>query len=603
MPNGRSANVRSHRRGGNRRRGSLWLILGIVFVLVASGATAGWVYVKHRDCTGHLLATVVAAPDIAPILQTLNSDWAKTKPSVGGKCVSVNINSVDSLLVTQQLSGRWDTKSDGAPPDVWVPESSVWIRQASVSPTAEPLMPDLQPSLARSPSVIAMPRDMATTLGWPNTTFDWPDIAKDASDPAFWTGHGKTWGKFQFTMTDPETSTAGLLALMAIADADNSGSVDQTESDGILKLNQTKHGDAGGTGDILKGLAAADAQSTNAALSYVSAFPALEQDVISYNRNDPKEPLVAVYPKSGSYDADHPYLILRNPKWGTPGSLTAATAFEAYVRGPHARLTFLAAGFRDSNRRGNGKFTSAAGVQGNALVLPLPRAVLVPDSVRQTLYRWTAVSQQANMLIVLDVSGSMDNVVKGSGKTRLQLAKIAALNAIQQFDPQSRVGLWEFATQLDGTKDYKSLVSLGPLGETLPDGKTRGDELTTAVNGLTAHGNTGLYNTIAAAQAAVRANYVPNATNVVVLMTDGQDDPRPNGGIDLTQLESKLVQARNSRTNVPIVTVALSADADAAVLEEISRKSGTVSLTSQTGFDLNQVLLSALFGVAVSGQQ
>ncbi|HEY1488723.1 MAG TPA: hypothetical protein VGF84_21615, partial [Micromonosporaceae bacterium] len=75
MPNGRSANVRSHRRGGDRRRRSPWLVLGVVAVVVAGGLTAGWTYLVHRACSGMDHAVVYAAPDIAPILSQLNTQW------------------------------------------------------------------------------------------------------------------------------------------------------------------------------------------------------------------------------------------------------------------------------------------------------------------------------------------------------------------------------------------------------------------------------------------------------------------------------------------------------------------------------------------------
>jgi Ca-activated chloride channel homolog len=605
MANGRSANVRSHRRG--RGRTPLWLGLGLVVVLVAGGAVVSWPRLFPKPCSGSETATIDAAPDIAPILQQLNTGWAKTKPAVGGHCVAVTISQKDSALMAVWLGSPWDP-ANGPAPDVWVPESSVWIQQASTSSVAQQLMPDLQPSLARSPNVIAMPQSEAKALGWPDPPkFDWPDVIKDANTANYWNTLKQTFGSFKFTMTNPETSTAGMLTLMSIADGDNNGSIALDPGAGSEKPNVinlakllNKTALVGDSSDILTGLASADTQSAAAATAYVSAFPALEQDVIKYDETDPKEPLVAIYPTTGSFDADNPYLILNNPSWGSAKSVEAAKAFRDYVRTPDARRMFLNAGFRDANRNGDSTFTSANGVAGSLADLTLPRTVIDPNSVRQTLLTWNAATQESNVLIVMDVSGSMDDVVAGANhRTRLQLAQKAAQDAIDQFSGQSNVGLWEFSTDLDGQKDYKSLVSLGALTDVMPDGTTtRRDALSAQIAALKGGGNTGLYNTVDAAQKSVSADFKPNARNFIVVITDGKNTPGTAGGgteIDLQELKLDLTHIKGSGKNVPVMTIGISSEADDVDLQAIASTSGGVFFKSDSGFDIDQILAQALF--------
>ncbi|HEY1487174.1 MAG TPA: substrate-binding domain-containing protein, partial [Micromonosporaceae bacterium] len=526
-------------------------------------------------------------------------------------CVSASIYSQQSNVVAEELKA-WQTQLYGPAPDVWVPESSVWIQQASNKENVQDMMPELQPSLARSPNVIAMPKTLAVALGWPNTNFDWPDIVTDMNKPNFWSSKVKgVGGTFKFTMTDPTSSTAGLLALMSVVDSSNDGFVDTTTGTGdeqpnIISLASAvrSQSDVGDTSDVTDGLSKADTTSAAAATSYVSAFPALEQDVIKYNERDPKEPLVAVYPKSGSYDADNPYLILNKPAWGKPQNVVAAQAFETFVRAPAARAAFLKAGFRDANRTGDATFTAANGVLRALPTNFLPRAVLDPASVHDTVLAFSAATKPTNVLIALDVSTSMSDVVPASGgKTRLQLAQAAATQALAQFDPQASVGLWQFSSNLDGTQPYQSLVPLGPIGATMSDGHTRKQDLGAAISGLTAktgkQGNTGLYATIDAAQKSVVSNYTDATTNFVVIITDGHDDPQNTPGApqtDLGQLEADLTHAHNTKTNVPVVTIGLSSEADTKDLASISRISGGVAYTSPTGFDIAQVLAAALFG-------
>ena len=598
MANSRPANVRSHRRGGGRRRTSPWLAASIAAVLVLGGMTAGYVYLVHRSCSGNDHALIAASQDVTPILESLNKDWAATKPAVAGRCVSVSVEAKDSALMATELGGNdWDATATDPAPDVWVPASSVWIRQAATDSDAEKRIPDRQPSLARTPTVIAMPRSMATAIGWPDKIdFDWKSLADDAGNADFWktAGHDD-WGHFQLDMTNPTNSTAGLLTLMAIADGDGDGNISDAEQAGLLKLKQTMNKYLSDTADVTAALSKADASSSASALQTVSAFPALEQDVITYNKTDPKEPLVAIYPKSGSYDADHPYLILTNDApWvkRNPGGSAAAAAFLAYARSAKGRNAFLSAGFRDSNRVGSAALTEANGV--TPVVGPLPRAILVPDSVNQTLTRWTAVTRPTNVLLVMDVSGSMNNVAIGK-KTRLDLAKAAAAEAVSQFSDDSNVGFWVFSGGYPGNKMYKPVVPLGTLGDTMPiTGKTRKQEMIDQITSLKAPGQqTGLYDTVAAAQAAVAANFVPDATNMVVLMTDGQD---VGSSIDLNALKVKLTKNKQSKTAVPVVTIAYGNEADVGVLNQISRTSGTIALTATSTFDINQVLLGALFG-------
>jgi Ca-activated chloride channel family protein len=595
MTNAQSAGVRSHRRGPRRRLGFLpWVIVGVV-VLAAGGGVAYRVAGSKShttSCTGSATATVIAAPATATLLAGLAKSWAATGPAVGKTCASVTVETRDSAVLAQSLGTDWDN-TKGAPPDVWVPDSTAWVDRASTAPLAEQMMPDLQPSLARSPTVIAMPKPMAQALGWPTGDVSWTDlINKVASDPQGWAKYGKPeWGAFKFGMSDPLKSSSSLLSLMAVLDSDDDGEVTAAEQDTVFRLKQDRAVYTDTTDQILQNLHKADAQGATAALQYVSAFPAFEHDVLAYDQTNPQVPLVAIYPSNGSADADNPYLIL-DSTWATPQRQQVAKAFEQYARGPVGKKVFLDAGFRDSNRAAGSVL--ATNTAFSPKIKTLPRAVLLPESVTQSMDTWTALTRPTNVLLVLDVSGSMAEQVPGTGKTRMQLAKDAAHAAVQLFADDVDAGLWVFSTHLAGSTDYKSLVPLGKVAD--PAGKTsRRSALTAAIDKLTPSGNTGLYDTAAAAQQAVVDAYQPGATNLVVLMTDGKNDD-DTGGLSLDQLTTKLDANAKSGKKVPIVTVGYGNDADFAALQAISRTSGGTLYTSKTAFDINQVLLTAIFG-------
>ncbi|WP_433199368.1 substrate-binding and VWA domain-containing protein [Dactylosporangium sp. CS-047395] len=560
-------------------------------MLAGAGGVFAYGKLTKTTCTGSVTATVVASPATATLLEDLATKWSATDPAVAGQCAHVAVSARDTAVMAQALGTEWDAKV-GPQPDVWVPDSSAWVRRASTAAIAERMMPDLQPSLARTPSVLAMPKPMAEALGWPDGEISWQDmINKVAADPQGWAKYNKAdWGKFKFGMSDPLQSTSGLLALMAILDGNDDGEVTPDEQATLAKLKQERAVYTDTTAQLLDGLSKADKTGAEQGLQYVSAFPALEQDVLTYNKSNPHTPLVAVYPSNGSADADNPYLILEAP-WASKDKQDAAKAFLAYARGPEGRQVFLDAGFRDPNRVGG---AALAGSTFAARIKTVPRAVLLPESVKQSMDTWTALTRPTNVLLVLDVSGSMNEQVPGTGKTRMQLAKDAARSAVELFDGDVDAGLWVFSTKQAGTTDYKQLVPIGRVGDPV-GGKPRRDQMTAAIDKLAATGDTGLYDTAAAAQQAVVDAYQPGATNLVVLMTDGKNDDS-TGGLNLDQLREKLQANAGSDKKVPIVTVGYGNDADFASLQEISRVSGGSLYTSKTAFDINEVLLTAIFG-------
>jgi Ca-activated chloride channel family protein len=389
-------------------------------------------------------------------------------------------------------------------------------------------------------------------------------------------------------MTDPLKSTAGLLALMAVLDGDDDGEVTPEEQNAVLKLKQVRAVYTDGTDQIFAELTKKDAESPDAALQYLSAFPALEQDVLTYNENNPKVPLVAIYPTNGSGDADYPYLAL-DASWANKDRQAVGKSFLTYLRGPEGRKAFLGQGFRDANRAPGKGLTEINGFA--AKLTTLPRAVLLADSVKQSMDTWTALTRPTNVLLVLDVSGSMKEQVPGAGRDRLALAKEAAKNSVNLFSDDTRAGLWAFSTRQDGNKDYRTVVPISTLGD-----QGRREQMLSSIDKLTAAGNTGLYDTIAAAQQAVHDTYVDGSTNLVVLMTDGKNED-DDGGLNLDQLKEKVNQVNaDAKHKVPVVTVGYGEDADFQTLQDISRTSGGQSYSSKTSFDINQVLLTAIFG-------
>lgn len=592
MPNGRGASVRSHRRGGarNGRKTVLAITVPLVSLLVAGGLIGGYLWISGQACSGSASATVVAAPTTAPLLERLGRDWTSTKTSINGSCGTVRVVALESAKAAEALQSAGVTTWPDGEPDVWVPESTAWVRTASATVDTEKMMPALQPSIARSPVVIAMPKQMAEVLGWPKTQLDWSELLdKFAAGKNGWKDYGKDWGQFRLGMTDPAISTPGLLALSAIIDADDNEDIDADELKRLFKLKQSMKVYEPSTAQILRGFDSAGGGGAGG-LGYVSAFPALEQEVLAHNVSHPDAQLVAVYTKNNT-EADNPYLILGETPWVDPGRQAVAAGFLAYLRGPQAREVLQEAGFRDPNRRPGAAITEANGVIAD--LTALPRGVLLTDAVNKTLNTWTAVTRPTNMLLVLDVSGSMSEKVPGLGKTKLDLTKEAARLAVKEFDDSASVGLWSFSST-GGGKPYQQLVPLTKLGAEQADGSTGAEQLLAEIADLKAGGNTGMYDTVAAAHAAVQAKYQADATNLVVILTDGADDDAGKG-LSLDQLTAKLSGA-DSKRPVKVVTIALGQQVSGGALERISSATGAPPpFVSRDQYDITAVLLRAIF--------
>jgi Ca-activated chloride channel family protein len=603
MPRGFHARggLRSHRRRlGKHLIVAPWIIITTVAVVLFAGLSVGYVYLITRGCKGSpVTATIAADTSISKTLDQLGRQWVNTGPSLQGRCVSVQVVTKDSAETAAALSPNWDPRTDGQRPDVWVPESSSWMLLAKSRADAQRMIPDRQPSLTRSPVVLAMPQPMADALG--RTKITWHDLVTSRFAGMNWSTHGHPeWGAFKLAMPDPAGSTAALNALLAIADANNDGQISATERQAVSDLwndsDQKLYKEQNAPDDITQGLITleqSDAKSSQI-LQHVSAFPALEQDVVSYNQDDaPSVPLKAVYPSDGAADADFPYLVLN---W-SHATMTApaaaaqrqrdnvANAFLTYLRTPASRATFLDNGYRDSNFKGGADLVSGNGVA--RTISTLPRSVMWPTSISQSVAMWSALTRPTNILLVVDVSDGMGDTVPGTGKTKAALVCGAAADAVKLLGPQARVGLWGFASGLGNGKGYSQLVSPGPLTGTRAD--IVGD-----LTDLQTGGKLSLYDTAAAAYTAMRQHYQTGAANEIVIVTGGGTDR--SATLDLNGLTAQLKKTANRDQPLPIITIGYGNQAQLSSLQAISSATGGRAYVSDTPSDLGNVMQTALFG-------
>ena len=191
--------------------------------------------------------------------------------------------------------------------------------------------------LVLTPVVISMWKPMAEAMGFPNTPIGWADLLALTNDPQGWGKFGHPeWGRFSWGHTDPEISTSALSTLLAEFYAAVGKQRDLTVADVQNPKSQQYIRDLG---KAIKHygyntLVFSD-NMQKFGMSYISAFPMEEITLIDFNKNkNPPVPLVAIYPKEGTFYHDDPFIIMSS---ATSEEQQAADQFFNYLLTPDSQ--------------------------------------------------------------------------------------------------------------------------------------------------------------------------------------------------------------------------------------------------------------------------
>ncbi|GAA4232950.1 Ca-activated chloride channel family protein [Streptosporangium album] len=577
----------------------------ILAVILAIALIAGlrWFFGRSGDdggtpsaCSGDSVTLRVASSqDKIGILREVAKDYSGR--TVSGRCAEVVVDEANSGTAMRALAKGWKD-TDGKRPDVWSPAASAWVtllrQQAGGADGTVPVADGRPVPIVTAPLVFAMPKPMAEALGWPGKAIGWAELAELASDPKGWAKYGHPeWGQFKLGKTNPNFSTSGLNATIGAYFAATGTTSDLTSGDVAndrtrkfvqgVEQSIVHYGDISMTflGNLLR------ADDRGEAMAYISAITVEENSVTDYNRGNPsgdpatlgehgppRTPLVAVNPKEGTLFSDHPYVPLT---WMDPAHKAVSDDFLTYLHSGPVQAKFQAYGYRTFDGKAGPQAVEKNGVLPDAKITTLsPPTPAVLDKVLQS---WSELRKRANVLIVVDKSGSMEEEATGTGETRLELAKKAAINALPQFRADDKVGLWAFSTRQDGDLDYRELVPIDTVARS-------GDALRDQLNGLTVGGGTGLYDTTLAAVERMRGARDSGAINAVVFLTDGKNEK--TGGSDLDNLLRKL------NPDVRLFTIGYGEGADQNVLKKIAEATDGAAYDSSRPDTIDQVFTSVI---------
>jgi Ca-activated chloride channel family protein len=528
---------------------------------------------------------------------------------VDDQCVFVRPRSVASGNAANLIVDGWpNPEVNGEPPVIWSPAASGWA--AIVNQRAGQVLAPAGTPFMLTPLVIAMPQPMAEALGWPEESLGFADLLELVNDPEGWgsVGHPE-WGPFRLGKTNPNYSTSGLnftIAEYYAATGKTSGltTEDLARPAAVdfatqIESSVVHYGDI--TMTFLNNWFAADARDTS--LTYASAVAVEEKSVIDYNLGNPdgvlspgeeprvpRVPLVAIYPEEGTLFSDSPFIVL-DTEWVDEQERAAAALFEDYVQQPENQQKVLASGFRPNSPAVPlaEPIVAANGVDPDQPTAELE--VPAPEVLVGILDSWAELRKDARVLLVLDISGSMGDP-GGDGRTKLDLAKEAAVSALDQFKDADEVGLWVFSTQLGGADDFvRELVPIAPIG-------TQRDVMQQQIEAQFPTNGTPLYEVTQLAYETMVEEYDASKINAVVLLTDGQnDDDRPGDDEEqFTELIQTLQAGGEGASAQPVrlFTIAYGEDADDITLRAMAQATKAATYNASNPATIEQVFTAVI---------
>lgn len=490
------------------------LVFGMVSVVLMAGAVACSA-AKGGDACQAL--TVAVAPEIAPVVDAAAS---------GGEC-KITVVAQEPGKVADILSGTLESRI----PDVWIPDSSLWIAPARRTPDGEKRVPEKGESLASSPVVWGIPAPLAMRLARSKQKPSWRQLLPSQVQEV------KAVQGPTLAVPDPGRSAVGMATLIATQQLAGKGKPGlQRYATALLAVRTLA------VKDVNKAVA-----GTRPTIGVMSEQAALATKMVVAN------------PAEGTLSLDYPYLVTT----GDPAKAKAAAAFGAGL----AKADFTKLGFRTRDGRPGPDVSALSGVDVKG-----PKKLAEPDPEKTAKIRkiWNRVLLGARLLDVLDVSPSMAQTVPGTSTTRLDALTRQMLSSFALTPEFVSIGLWEFSTRLNGTTHHREVVPIRKVGAPVGDLKHRDVLIRKLSAAKPVPGTyTGLYDTILAAFREVKKAYQPDVYNTVLIFTDGLNQ-NPYGGLTLARLVRTLKAEFDPKAPISVVIAAYGPDIKPGPLQQIA---------------------------------
>jgi hypothetical protein len=515
------------RMSRHRRQASRWIPVALVAAALVIGTTVGLLLRGSGDEPTRLVQPaaqcpaslrIVTASSFAPVL----TEIAPTLES-GDDCVHLDVDVADGRVAPQRVA---DLEAD-----VWIPDDAAWAGAAGSLALAEAPRGGSGTVLATSP--IYMVTDEATAGRLQGAGGGWLGLAKLVT----------TDSGVKLAVRDPAGSGDGLIGVGDVGEAVWLDEGMDASAEALAIAHPTTR-------------TVTDGQALPAASGEVGLVA--EYALARLRGEGGGAALTGSRILAGS---DHT-AILRYT-W-LP---TAAAVEDPIMTGLLARVrsaltdTDADDAIAKAGLRRPGGSPPPSEIKGLPELSAPPFDVLGGHQVDHVFATWYPADRRSDILVVVDVSGSMRAPAPGSNQPLIDLVRGGVLEVGKLLPDDSQLSLWEFGSRLDPPHDYQTLLPRGMLHD------AQRQRLARAAHALDAQNTgTGLYDTLLAAYKAAVAGYRSGVANQVVLFTDGknQDDP---GSISARQLRASLSAAADPKRPVHLTVISFGPESNATTLE------------------------------------
>jgi len=524
--------------------GRSWLIGGVVALWLV-GIVAIFAYALVREtvvvthwANGHMTN--------AALLPTFAREFnAAGHTTRSGKRIEVRPIEVNSGAITCQLirrvnpgmgcpenEGTGGRDAEKQPdPTIVTPAADHWLGEVNHAVGREVIDLAETKSLATTWIGIAMLREMAQCMGWPEKEIGFGDIIALRADQRGWASCPTAraeWGQTPLlSFTDPDSSSTGrsmvysLYSIAAGKAPEQLTQADVTNPSVVEYVRRFQRGVDHYVPDtlILNSKIYLGPRYGHFFLIAEDNLVKLYQgkveveDVSGKSRRSLERDMVFIYPKEGSPQHNHSAAVVK-ADWVTPDQAEAAQQWIAYLLEEPRQQAFMQEGFRPGTaipyvRPAGSRFWPDPSK---------PTVTLNPDRIEPAAARtivgsWGTVKKPGVVTVVVDTSGSMAG-------DKLTQARDGTLRMLDNVDRTNLIGLVTFA---NGVKER---VPIAPVSENR-------FTIVEAAKRMRADGSTELYTAL---QDAIRmtdeAPADPDATRGVVVLTDG----KATGGVPLDRL-------------------------------------------------------------------
>jgi Ca-activated chloride channel family protein len=301
---------------------------------------------------------------------------------------------------------------------------------------------------------------------------------------------------------------------------------------------------------------------------YLHAVTSSEAETLKTNaefKDALRFPLVFVFPADGTYWSEQPYCILK-ADWVTPEQTAAARIFRDYLLAAEQQALAVDNYVRpvDESIPLHAPLTLEDGTDPRVTRATVPAlespSAEVANAVKDVFHQ---TKKKATIIMVIDTSGSMEG-------DKIKAAADSSVNFVKRLDPNDQIYAYGFG----GDGQVYGIGQGGRAGEV-------GENMTKALAGIYATGNTPLYDAVCTAAERLAELQAQDQANGerrlygIVLLSDGEDTA---SRITENQMFNCLPSGEDVE-GFKVFTIAFGEDANADLMLRIANRTNGKTFT------------------------